>query len=337
MSATLEDLAALVQEQQGDEVAAYDQQVQDAAVGDADEHMGGVLAAAAALWAAAFGSTTAAGVGAGLVGLLRTVAERIGTALDGLGDRARQAVLDALPGALKLGSDHGRQFAAAAGKRTASSARNAGRVPPALRREARRLGEAVSEQLARAHLLLDAGPDRFSGVAAAVQVARAAVSRVRAAVSWLVQRTITAGTDAEAQRLGVSRVWVAELDACVRCAAYSGQVAKPGEDFEGGRSFDPRQRDPSAPPVDGPPLHPHCRCRTVPWSPSWRDLGRSLPKHLEKQAAVSVAEGLALPSESGAARIRAARALLASGRRLPARAAAKARRALREGRFDRSR
>ncbi|OKI16621.1 hypothetical protein [Streptomyces sp. CB03911] len=337
MSTAVEDLAALVQEQQGDEVADFDQQVQDAAVGDADERMGGVLAAAAALWASAFGSTTAVGVGADLARLLRTVGEQVGKALAGLGERARQAVLEALPRALALGVDHARQFAAAAGHHIRTGTSNAGRVPATLSKEARRIVTAVEQQLAQAGALLSADPDRFSGVAAAVQVARAAVSRVRAAVSWLVQRTITAGTDAEAQRLDVSRVWVAELDACVRCAAYSGQVAKPGEDFEGGRSFDPQQRDPSAAPVAGPPLHPHCRCRTVPWSPSWHRLGRSLPKHLEKQAAVSIAEGLALPSESGAARIRAARTLLASGRRLPARAAAKARRALREGRFDRTR
>ncbi|MFC8447665.1 hypothetical protein [Kitasatospora sp. NPDC057223] len=337
MTATVEDLTALVQEQQGDEVADFDQQVQDKAVGDADEHMSDVLAAAAALWVTTFGSTTAVGAGADLARLLRTVTERVAKAVAGLGDRARRALLDALPGALQLGAGHARDFAVAAGHRIQSGPRNASRVPPALLREARRIGETVDEQLARAKALLGAAPGRFSGVAAAVQIARAAVSRVRAAVSWLVQSAVTAGTDGEAERLGLSRVWVAELDACVRCAAYSGQVAEPGEDFDGGRSFDPQQRGSASDTVAGPPLHPHCRCRTVPWSSRWRHAGLSLPEFLQQQAAVSVAEGLALPSESGAARVRAARALLVSGRRLPPRVAAKARRALREGRFDRAR
>jgi hypothetical protein len=336
VSATSANLSALVQEEQSDEVAAYEQQVQQAAVGDADDHMAEVLAAAAALWASAFGSATAVGAGADLARLLRTVTERVAKAVAGLGDRARRALLDALPGALRLGAVHARNFVEAAGHQVRADSRNTTRVPPSLLREARRIGEAVQEQLARADALLGAGPDRFSGVAAAVQVARAAVSRVRAAVSWLVQRAVTAGADGEADQLGLSRVWVAELDACVRCAAYSGQVARPGEDFDGGRSFDPQQRGSASDTVAGPPLHPHCRCRTMPWSPRWQQTGLSLPNFLQQQAAVSVAEGLALPSESGAARVRAARTLLASGRRLPPRAAAKARRALREGRFDRT-
>lgn len=335
MTASPAALAGLVQQRQMDEAAAYEDQVAAEAVGDADDRMAELLAAVAALWAGAFGSTTAAGAGKDLAKLLRTVTERLERALAGLGDRARRALLKALPGAVSLGAGHARAFLRAAGHRVPRDAGAGVRVGAAALREAGRMEEIVREQLDRALRLLAAGGDRFPALAAALQVARSAVSRVRGAVAWLVHGAVSRGSDAVTELLGLSRVWVAELDACVRCAAYSGEVAGPGEPFDGGRSFDPQQSGPAVDTVDGPPLHPHCRCRPVPWSPSWRHDGPSLPELLQQQAAEAIAEGWALPSESGAARIRAARALLASGRRLPPRVAAKARRAISSGRFPR--
>jgi hypothetical protein len=150
-------------------------------------------------------------------------------------------------------------------------------------------------------------------------------------VAWLVQQAVGVGSAAVADALGVGRLWVAEQDACVRCAAYSGIVIRPGGRFPGGLSFDPAQRTADADPVDGPPLHPHCRCRAVPWFAEWGD---GLPRLLRHQAERAVGEGWSLPSESGAARVRAARDLLDSRRPLPPRVAARARQAVAAGRFS---
>lgn len=197
-------------------------------------------------------------------------------------------------------------------------------------REAARLEEMVREQLNRSRHLLSTGESRFPSVAAALQVARTAVSRVRSAVAWLVHQEAARGAGAVAEQLGLGRLWVAEVDACARCAAYSGEIAAPGEDFEGGRSFDPRQRGYGPATVTGVPLHPRCRCQTMPWNPQWPS---ALPGLLRRRAAEHVAAGDALPSESGAARVRAAAAVLASGRALPSRVRARAQQAVREGRF----
>lgn len=325
-------LASLVQEDQTDEAAAFERQVADDAVGDTDDSMAAALAAAAALWMSAFGSTTAVGAGAQLTKLLRSVSERIARALSGLGDRARKAVVAALPGALALGSRQAREFLRAAGQDVADAIGVVRRAPSALLREAAQLDGVVREQLSRAQRLLAAGGDRFSSVAAAVQVARTAVSRARAAVAWLVHRGVQAGGNAVAADLRLGRLWIAELDACVRCAAYSGQTAGPDEPFESGLSFDPQQKGRGPETVEGPPLHPHCRCRAVPWIVG-APQSEGLPDLLRRQAEQAIGEGWALPSESGAARVRAARSLLASGRRLPPRVAAKAQAAVAAGRF----
>lgn len=330
-------LAGLAQGPHTDDATAYEDTTAQQAVGDTDSHMDELLAAAAGLWVAAFGSAAAVGTGTALVELLAKVTARLEQTFAGLGSRAVQALRKALPGALTLGVRQARAFARAAGHPARAAGRGA-RAHPDADRVLGRLEQVVQSQVDRAIALLAPGlvdGQPFGLVAAALGVARAAVSRVRAAVAWLVHQAVSTGAAAVAEDLGLGRIWIAELDACVNCAAYSGQVIDVGAEFDGGRSFDPAQRGSGPDSIDGPPLHPHCRCRAMPWSPTWR-AAAGLPDFLEQQAAESVALGLALPSESGAARIRAARALLASGRRLPPRVAAKARRAVREGRFDRT-
>jgi hypothetical protein len=333
-AATLADLA---QAQHTDEAAAYEDTVTRQAVGDSDSHMEELLATAAGLWVAAFGSVAAVGAGKELAEFLATVTAKVEQALAGLGRRAVRALRKAMPGALKLGVRQAQAFARAAGHPPRAAGRGA-RAHPDTGRVLDRLERTVETQIGRALALLDPGlveGQPFGLVAAALGVARAAIARVRTAVAWLVHQAVNTGARAVADDLGFGRIWIAELDACVNCAAYSGQVAGPGEDFDGGRSFDPLQRGSGPDAIDGPPLHPACRCRAVPWSPEWRRAA-GLPDFLQQQAAESVALGNALPSESGAARIRAARSLLASGRTLPPRVAAKARRAVREGHFDRT-
>ncbi|WP_354643868.1 hypothetical protein [Kitasatospora camelliae] len=330
MTGTASSLAALVQERQIPQATDLEERTSAAAVGDTDDLLTEALAAAAALWVSAFGATTAAGSGLALARVLRQVGAGITQALAGLGERARRAVAKVLPSAVGLGVRHAREVARAAGRRV--PARAGGRAKPGRDTvmEAARIGQRVEEISRRVEKLLAARPARFSGLAAVVQAARTAVSHVRAAVAWLVHRAVDVGGAAVAADLRLGRLWVAEVDACVRCSAYSGQYAAPGEGFEGGRSFDPAQRGRGPDEVTGPPLHPHCRCRVVPWLISWPI---PLPAWLEQRAANAVAEGRAPASESQAARVRAARTVLASRRRLRARAQAAARRAVREGRF----
>lgn len=330
-------LSDLAQDTQAAETAAYEQQVTDDAVGPADHHLAETLAAAAALWVTAFGDIGAVGTGTALAELLRRVAAQADRAMTGLGVRAQQVLSAALPHAVSLGARHAREFVAAATRRTVRPRVGTHAAPrEATVRVARGLAAAVDEQLARsARLLTVEAVDghRFSAVAAGLAVARSAISRVRAAVAWSVNDALRTGTDAVAAALGLRRVWASERSSCVRCQAYAGQAAVTGGTFQGGRSWDPQQQTPGAAPVDGPPLHPYCRCRLVLWSSRWRLPGEQLPQLLERQAREAVGRGWSLPSESGAARVRAARALLASGAPLPPGVADAARAALRAGQF----
>lgn len=333
---TLVDLA---QQAQADEARAYEEQVAQEAVGDSDGILGEVLATAAALWAAKFGTVTAAGAGADLVLVLAKVWEKVQAALAGLGARARRVLLAGLPGAIGLGMDQARAFARAG---SGSRVRGVGHRPrpsQVARDAAEGLVDMVAGQLRRAAVLLSADVVEgrsFAAVAAGISAARSAVSRVRGAVAWAVHESVRVGGDAVARALGLQRVWVAERDACVRCQAYAGEVAPVGGTFKGGQSWDPRQRESGADRIAGPPLHPHCRCRLALWSPRWPHRGLSLPEALAAQGREAVARGWALPSESGAARVRAARQLLDSGVPLPPEVERAAWRALREGRFARA-
>ncbi|MFG3051897.1 hypothetical protein ACGFZP_13230 [Kitasatospora sp. NPDC048239] len=327
------DLARLIQDQQIGEARNLEEATVRQAVGNADDLLVEALRLTLTEWIGEFGSATSSGDGDALTRILAAVGERIRTALAGLGARARRAAGSSLPHAVALGAKHARQLVRAAGQRVSSTAGSGARLPRALTDQARGIGDAVSEQLRRAKQLLAANPERFSSLATVLQVARSAVSRVRALLAWLVHTAVNAGTAAVADGMSVGRLWVSEQDACLRCTAYSGRTIRPGGEFPGGLSFDPQQRAAEAPPVSGPPLHPHCRCRAVPWSASW---GTGLPNLLRHQAERAVAEGWALPSESGVARVRAARALLNSGVSLPPRVAERAHRAVRTGRFDRA-
>lgn len=331
------DLLELSQVTHADEAAAYEERVAAEAVGDADGVLAEALAAAVAAWVAGYGSVSAAGAGAVLARLLADAVAAVERALAGLGERARRALLDALPGAVRLGVRQGRAFAAAGSGRRPGRVGSGARPGAETLRVARAVADAVAEQLRRARALLApqvVGEGRFSAVAAGLAVARSAVARVRAAVAWCVQEAVRTGVDAVAGALRLRRVWLSELDACVRCQAYAGEVRPLGVAFSGGRSWDPAQREGGARPVDGPPLHAHCRCRIGLWSPLWPRRGESLPVAAARQAREAVGRGWSLPSESGAARVRAARELLRSGAGLPAGVEAAARRAVREGRFD---
>jgi hypothetical protein len=311
-----------------------DQAVRDA-IGRADQRLADALADAAGMWARTFGDLDHQGTGTALSDLLTTIRERVTASLSGLGRRSRRILLETLPRALTLGTQQAYESVTTATGRTARAAgRAAGRVSDAAKDAAHALPGAVAEQLDKALRLL--APNvvegrRFPAVAAGIAAARTALARVRSAIAWAIHHTVNTGIDAAAGKLRLRRVWVAEHNACLRCQAYSGRTATVRGDFTPGPAFDPRQGEAAA--VHSPPLHPHCRCRTVLWSEAWPVRGESLPALLTRQAREAVGRGWSLPSESTAARLRAARRLLDDGEQLPPSVAAAARRALREHRF----
>ncbi|WP_393075252.1 hypothetical protein [Streptomyces sp. LN704] len=203
-----------------------------------------------------------------------------------------------------------------------------------LRDEARRIRDLVVERRDRALFLLH--PDRvtrWSHLLAGLGAARSVLPAVRAHVAWVINTAVHQGLDEVVRATAPLRVWVSEADACVRCLAYTGRTARPDEPFPGGLSWDPRQRRTRADGVDGPPLHAHCRCRTVPWDNAWRADSIPFPEALRREAERSIGYGAARPSESRAVRIRAARELLRTVDDLLPAVEATAQTAVRNGRF----
>jgi hypothetical protein len=194
-------------------------------------------------------------------------------------------------------------------------------------------GEHLAAQRAGALRVMAAAPSAgFPAVLGGLREARKAVGLVDRAGSWAVARAVADGSRSVADRLGVGRVWVPERTACVVCAKYAGEVAARGGGFPLGLTFGavPTDREP----VPDPPRHPHCRCRTTPWSPDWATPGvLSFPEALKREAERSIAKGFALPSEPAPVRVAAAERLLATGPNLPASVLAFAARAVRSGEF----
>ncbi|MFI5473201.1 hypothetical protein ACIA6D_23545 [Streptomyces cacaoi] len=311
MAATPQQLATLVQEQQTSEAAALEQHTAEVADGGAGGALAELLAVALAAWITAFGTLAAAGAGAKLVSLLTGLRANIGRASHGLGPRSARVLDAALEDAAALGARHAAVFLTrATGRRYAVP--DVG-VPEAAADVARTLAREVADQLELAARLLHprmVSGRGWRGVVVGLAAARRAVSLVRQVVSWAIHRAINGGAAQTATHYGARLLWIAEPTACVRCAAYSGHISTTDGRFPGGLSMDPRSRDPQAAAIDGPPAHPRCRCRAVPWMPGWNTGPGSLPALLQDQALRQIAAGRGRPSESHAARRRAAQALL---------------------------
>ena len=309
--ATPQQLATLVQEQQTDEATTLEQQTAEEADGGAGAALAGLIAAALAAWIAAFGTLTAAGAGAKLVSLLAGLRGDVDRAGRGLGPRSARVLEAALPGAARMGASHAAGFLTrVTGRRPAVPDVD---VPEAAADVARGLARDVAGQLELAARLLS--PRMMSGrgwrgVIVGLAAARRAPGLVRQAVSWAVHRAINDGAAQTAEHYGARLLWIAEPTACVRCAAYSGHISTADGQFPGGLSMDPKSRSSTTAAIDGPPLHPRCRCRAVPWMPGWDTGPGSLPALLQGQALRNIAAGRGRPSESNAARRRAAQALL---------------------------
>jgi hypothetical protein len=327
-------LMNLVQDEHTGEVVDLENGIAARALRGADRAFEELIRRILDAWTRAFGGPHHAAASAdALRRILATAKAAVQRLLAGIADRAPAALADGLGPALAMGVRQGTEFVRAASGRR----RREPRVPSvsrSLRDEARRIREMVTERRDRALFLLH--PDRvsrWSHMLAGLGAARAALPAVRAHIAWVINTAVHEGLDAVVRAAAPLRVWVSEADACVRCSAYTGRVVKKDEPFPGGLSWDPRQRGAHRPGVDGPPLHAHCRCRAVPWDDAWTTEGVPFPLALQREAHRSLAYGTARPSESRAVRLRAARELLRTVDDLLPAVEARARTAIRTGRF----
>lgn len=307
--ATAQQLAELIQQQQAAETAALEEQTAEDADGGTAAGLTAALTAALTAWVLAFGTLTAAGAGVGLASYLAQVRRDVDQAQGGLARRAARTVEDALASAAAMGARHAVAFARQA------SGENLPVPDVAVSRDAvaaaRTLSQAIAEQFRLADRLLhprmvSSWRDVLTGLGAA----RRAVGMVRSAVAWCLHRAINEGATQAIADLRARALWVTEPDACVVCLAYAGRFADRDGRFPGGLSADPASRSASRAAIESPPAHVNCRCRLVPWLPGWGTGPGSLPDLLRDQAWRSIAAGRGRPSESRAARRRAARALL---------------------------
>lgn len=330
---TPQELADLAQ-QQTDETRQMEDDTARRAEAGSDAALAAVLASALPAWVAAFGSLSAVGAGAGLASYLTRIRADTDRATAGLGPRATRITRGILDEAVQLGARHVGLFAHRAGG-LAQPRMKAG-IPADAIHAAQAIADAVAAQLRTAARLLTPALVRLTGwrgVIAGVAAARRAVTMVRSAVAWCVHRAANSGAAQTIAALRLQTLWFTEPDACVRCLAYAGLIADADGTFPGGLAVDPTARTLGAPPIDGPPVHPGCRCKLIPWRDAWTPDGSgSLPALLRDRALRSIATGNGRPSESRAARLRAARALLAQPG-IPATFRRQARMAVADGHF----
>lgn len=195
-------------------------------------------------------------------------------------------------------------------------------TPPALLiDDARDVGRFVAAEIAKARTLAATGAD----VATASAPMNAARNHLERATASLVNRAGNAGTTAVADAVGLATVWVAEVNACVTCLAYSGRTARPGELFPAGLTYGARSTVAEAVPT--PPAHPHCRCTVEVLN------DQSYADALRREADRSVLRGFSLESESMRVRIDAADRLIERGVDAPKSVIAFAKRAVKAGEF----
>lgn len=327
------ELAALVQGEQTDAVRDLEDRITVRALGDLDERFTILSQRSLTAWVTAFGSTTAEASNPGVLRrLLATIRAAVRRLLARLGPRAQDALTDALVEAVLLGA---RQHAAFIEEVTDRRTRPVGTRPSrSLRQRAAAIADAVADRRDRALAALRPNrARRWSDVQTGIGTARSAIPAVRAHITTTVNEAVNEATEAAIEHTGAKKVWISERDGCTACLAYAGLVVNADADFPGGLNWDPTQRG-KTDPIATPPRHPNCRCRTVAWQDDWAVEGViSFPDSLRREARRSIARGWSLPTESGAARIRAARELLRTGAGLPKSVEEFALLAVRAGRF----
>ncbi|MCX4704351.1 hypothetical protein [Streptomyces sp. NBC_01373] len=329
-----EELAGLIQGEQTDAVRDLEDAIAVRALSDVADGFDALQRRSLTVWVAAFGSVQGEPSDAVLLRrILGTIRAAVRRLLGPLAPRAQRALDARLTDAVELGArQHAAYATQASGRRTRAFP---ARPSQALRATAARIADTVTDRRDRALALLQPRvANRWTRVATGIGTARSALSAARGHIAWTVGQAVNEGLLAGIRTIGASKLWVSERDACVSCAAYAGLIAEVGDDFPGGLSWDPRQRGRTEP-LATPPLHPNCRCRVVAWKDSWAVEGApSLPEALRREARRSIARGWSLPTESGAARIRAARELLRAGAGLPKSVEEFAALSVRAGRFQ---
>lgn len=189
-------------------------------------------------------------------------------------------------------------------------------VEPAIADAIARMRELLEHDVAAAiQLGSTLGYRRYSDVLAAAGKANRPTSRTEATARWVANRGVAAGATQVTDTVGAAKLWIAERDACLTCLAYSGQVAPAGADFPAGLTFGDYST--VKVPLDGPPAHPNCRCRVIPWLGSYEGVGPvEMPEALRREARRSVVKGSS-EYASRPARLRAAQRLITAGAGLP--------------------
>ncbi|MEW2311780.1 hypothetical protein AB0918_24590 [Streptomyces sp. NPDC006864] len=334
-----EELLKLVQEKQ---ITAI-QRIEDRAVKAATEKrfkaIDDAIGSATSNWVKAFGSMSAEGTGSPLIEMIRSALGASNSALKGLEASTISALSEAVGVAVTTAQAQGSAFVEGASGKAA--ARRVDVPAVSLSEERAAVKAAVADGLKESKALLKKSVvERLGlrGILGGLRRARNALGRAKSTIANSVNENVTKTMRATATANKADfEVWVAERDACVNCLKYAGQIVKKGEDWTGGQSWDPNQVDKKAKGVR-PPLHPHCRCRPVPWNPAWAREGEvSLPEAISREAERSVARGFSLASESNASRVRALKELLSGSPNFPKTVLERARRDLRNGEFARGR
>lgn len=329
------ELADLIQGEQTSTVRDLEDRIATRALGDVEARFDVLARRSITAWVAAFGSLQADASNPGtLRRILAAIRAAIRRLLGSLGTRAEEALSDALLEAVRLGA---RQHAAFLDEATGRSRRPVSARPSRrLRNRVNAIADAVAERRDRALAMLRPNRvRRWTDAQTGIGIARSATSAIRTHITTIVGEAVNEATQAAIDHTGAKKLWVAERDACVNCAAYAGLTVAADAQFPAGLSWDPNQRGRRTEPLDAPPLHPNCRCRVVAWNDAWAQEGAvSMPDAVRREARRSIARGWSLPTESGAARIRAARELLRTGSGLPKSVEEFARLAVAAGRFQ---
>lgn len=191
--------------------------------------------------------------------------------------------------------------------------------PDPLAQRAMQAAVASAEDRVRVAVKLLAQADSPVKVQSALKVASNASRNLATGAEYAVNFSSNSAIRRTAALAGAHLLWVAERDACVVCLALSGHTVDPstGEAFDETATFDPTHHAPEVwppgMPLIQPPRHPHCRCILQVWYGSAVTGVPDLPDVLQREALRSVARGWSLPSESNAARSRAAEHILRTG------------------------
>lgn len=248
---------AVLAQQQPERLRALEQR----AVADATRPLAAAIAdaqaAAVARWIRETISTT---IPEQLDKLIDWVRQLLRQAFAGKGAQAQRAAERAAFTAAQQGIQQSSKLAAAMhGQPTPP-------VTPAIGNQAQAAAEAIPAAVEEEHghalaLLTTAGLTAMglAGLNSVFKRARRAVGRISRGVASAVGSAAANAARLVATALGggVRLLWVTEAGACAACRAYAGRHIKPGGQFPGGLSLDPKRTVfPTA--IPGPPRHPHC-------------------------------------------------------------------------------